>query len=221
MIEPTTPLFQDLRCPQTDAIIIWTREPSLVFTQEHLLVHQQSSQGADWVKRHPQPAKGHRPKTGRLGSETEAMTFQFLSGWRNAAASALFDSGTLKDLCPWFTRDFTRWVDTFPSSLSSAHEVTAELDSLERSWSSTLSKIERLQPQNLAEAMAKFEVAQAYAAWSSPGEGRASALIAAASSALHEFLAPSVGGTRQSLREQIRGHRAQGHTIQLSRSVHT
>ena len=30
----------------------------------------------------PQPAKGHRPKTGRLGSETEAMTFQFLSGWR-------------------------------------------------------------------------------------------------------------------------------------------
>jgi hypothetical protein len=82
MIEPTTPLFQDLRCPQTDAIIIWTREPGLVFTQEHLLVHQQSSQGADWVKRHPQPAKGHRPKTGRLGSETEAMTFQFLSGWR-------------------------------------------------------------------------------------------------------------------------------------------
>jgi hypothetical protein len=113
------------------------------------------------------------------------------------------------------------WVDTFPSSVSSAHEVAAELDSLEQSWSSTLSKIERLQPQNLAEAMAKFEVAQAYAAWSSPGEGRASALIAAASSALHEFLAPNVGGVRQPLREQIRGRRAQGHTTQLSRSVHT
>ena len=155
-----------------------------------------------------------------LGREASAMTFPFFTGWRNAAAATSAISGSLRDLCPRFVSEFTRWVDTFPSSISSEREFSADLDCLEESWSSTLPKIEILESQNLLEAMVMFEAAQVYARWSSPGEGRASALIAAASLSLHKFLAQGAVATRKPVRDLSRDHRPKKHQPQLSRSVH-
>ena len=151
------------------------------------------------------------------------MPIPFLSQWFSAApASPCIESDTLMHLCSRFMHDFTKWVDSFPSSASYAHEVPVELDSLEQSWSLSLSQIELRQPKNQSEATAKYEVAQAYAAWSSPEEGRASALIAAASAGLFKFSASGPGSIRQpSSRGQIRGPRSQEHTIKVPGTTQT
>ena len=129
------------------------------------------------------------------------MTFQFFR--RNAPAMA-HGGGELKDLCPQFVRDFKKWIDAFPASAACADEIPEEIDRLEKSWCSLLCRIECLQARDLADAIAQYEVAQMYAEWASCGDGRASALIAAASRSLHEFAVSRAAGGQRPTRDQMR-----------------
>ena len=92
--------------------------------------------------------------------------------------------------------EYTEWVRLHIVDTVGDQLMCSYANDLEVSWERTLQCIESLVSQTRLGASYKLDAARMYATWASPGDGRASTLLAQAYAELHVFSSTPEAGCR-------------------------
>ena len=83
--------------------------------------------------------------------------------------------------------EYTEWVRLHIINAVGDHPTFTHANDLELLWERVLHRIENLASLTRLGAIYKLDAARVYAAWASPGDGRATNLLAQAYAELHAF----------------------------------